>query len=110
MNKLIVITLTLIVVMGCATKRYTIATPLSNTESSLLDCNDLKLEMVRAGQIQNQINETGEGDFRTVVGFLGDFGIGNGMAKAEAQKALDARELQIREAMLTKGCTSDVTY
>ena len=91
-------------VTGCATKRYPIATPMSNSEASLLNCDNLNLELIRADQIDQQIEETGNFDGKTVIGFLGDFGIGNGMAKDEARAALAERRRTIRDAQTAKGC------
>lgn len=89
---------------ACATKRYPIATPMSSGESTVLNCENLNLELIRADQIEKQINETGEFDGKTVIGFLGDFGIGNGMAKEEARTALAERRRTIRDAQISKGC------
>lgn len=92
---------------GCATKRYPLATPVAPTEAGLLSCRDISLELARADQIEKQINETGKADYRTVAGFLGDFGIGNGMAKEEARKALNARRSALNELQVSKGCVKD---
>lgn len=54
--------------------------------------------------MEKQINETGEFDAKTAIGVLGDFGIGNGMAKSEARSALAERRRTIREAQVSKGC------
>ena len=104
MNKFLLVFLSVFIVSGCATKRYTLAVPLSDAESELLDCNGLALEMIRADQVELQINETGKADFRTAIGVLGDFGIGNQMAKDEAREALAIRRTAIRSAQLKKGC------
>lgn len=97
-----------VAVSGCATKRYPIATPLSESEVRLMDCRDLELEMVRAQQVQQQIVETAETDWRSVAGFLGDYGIGNAMARSEADTAIGQRMMAIREAQARNGCLSDV--
>lgn len=94
-------------VSACATKRYPIATPLAPAESALLTCKDLALELVRADQVEKQIDETGSMDARSVAGFLGDFGIGNSMAKSEARKALNDRRATLRDAQLQKGCVAE---
>jgi len=52
--------------------------------------------------VQNEINATGQFDGRTVLGFLGDFGIGNGMAKSEAQKKSTARLNQLESLKAVK--------
>jgi hypothetical protein len=95
----------MVLASGCATKRYPIATELSAAEIELMDCEDLALELARADQIDAQINDTAETDWRSVAGFLGDYGIGNAMAKSEAESALSDRKLSIRAAQARQGCT-----
>ena len=72
-----------------------------------MDCDDLALELLRAEQVRTQISETAEMDWRSVAGFLGDYGIGNAMAKNEAEEALNQRIATIRSAQATKGCLSN---
>lgn len=95
-----------VAVTGCATKRYPMATSLSPAEISLMDCDDLQLELVRADEVRRQISETAEMDWRSVAGFLGDYGIGNAMARGEAEEALNERVSSIRAAQAEKGCLS----
>ena len=45
---------TVVLLTGCATKRYPIATPLAPTEASLLSCRDIALELARADQSKNR--------------------------------------------------------
>ena len=99
----------LITVSGCATKSYPIALPLSSAEAERMTCNDLELEIIRAEQIENKINETGSFDGKTALGFLGDFGIGNGIAKSDARKAMSERKSTIRDAQISKGCIGSNT-
>jgi hypothetical protein len=89
---------------GCATKRYPMATPLSGAEISLMNCRELMLEGVKTDEMQKQIAETSQVDWRSVAGFLGDYGIGNAMAKSEADAALSARRASINTAQAQKGC------
>ena len=96
-----------VAVSGCATKRYPIATPLSEAEISLMDCDDLQLELVRSEQVRTQISQTAEVDWRSVAGFMGDYGIGNAMAKNEAEEALNQRVSSIRAAQARNGCLSN---
>ena len=93
-----------ITVTGCATKRYPIATELSAAESELLTCRELALETAKTEKIQSQITDTATTDWRSVAGFLGDYGIGNAMAKSEAEKALSERLESIRASQARKGC------
>lgn len=103
-KRTLIIAIAAIAVAGCATKRYPIATTLSPAEAELMTCDGLELEILKAEQVEHQINETGEFDSKTALGILGDFGIGNGMAKSEARTALSARVGTIREAQARRGC------
>ncbi|HFK3583016.1 TPA: hypothetical protein ACGZOX_005363 [Klebsiella pneumoniae] len=69
-----------------------------------LDCAAIKQEIAKTHSIQNEIETTGQFDGRTVLGALGDFGIGNGMAKSEARKKAQAR-LQQLESLKTIKCS-----
>lgn len=89
---------------ACATKRYPISTPLSSAEMQLMDCKDLQLEVIRTEQVQHQITETAQTDWRSVAGFMGDYGIGNAMAKSEAETALSDRLQTVRGAQAQQGC------
>lgn len=93
-----------LVVSACATKRYPIATPLSGTEAALLTCRELALELARTEETQAKIADTSQADWRSAAGFLGDFGIGNAMAKSEAEKALSERRTSIMTAQANKSC------
>lgn len=89
---------------ACATKRYPIATPLSGTEASLLTCRELALELAKTEEMQAKISDTAGTDWRSAAGFLGDFGIGNAMAKSEAEKALSDRRTSILTAQAKNDC------
>jgi len=91
-------------VSACATKRYPIATQWSSAEAEAMDCNDLRLERLRATQDQTQIAETADLDWRSVAGFRGDYGIGNAMAKSDADRAIRTRIAGIEEAQRAKSC------
>ena len=73
-----------------------------------MTCRELQLELIEGEEIERQINATGEFDARTVFGFLGDFGIGNSMAKSKARSALSKRISSIRAAQARKGCLGKV--
>lgn len=88
---------------GCATKQYPQSPSVTSEEASSLDCKALKQEIAKLHSVQVEINSTGQFDGRTVLGFLGDFGIGNGMAKSEAQKKAVSRLNQL-ESLKTVKC------
>ncbi len=86
MKKLMMLIAGMFVISGCATKQYPQAPSVTSEESAALDCAAIKQEIAKTHSIQNEIETTGQFDGRTVLGALGDFGIGNGMAKSEARK------------------------
>jgi hypothetical protein len=92
-------------VTGCATKRYPIATPLSSSEAALMTSRELAIEGERIETTRTQITDTAETDWRSVAGFLGDYGIGNAMAKSEAENALQQRSETIRSAQTARRCS-----
>jgi hypothetical protein len=94
-----------IALSACATKRYPIATPLSSTEASLMTCRELAIEEERVVTIRTQIADTAQTDWRSVAGFLGDYGIGNAMARSEADNALQQRAETIRTAQTGRRCS-----
>lgn len=90
------------VLTGCATKQYPQAAAVGGEESSAFDCKMVKQEIAKTRSVQQEIESTGEFDGRTVLGVLGDFGIGNGMAKSEARKKAQARLNQLEALKATK--------
>ncbi|PLR25082.1 hypothetical protein SGCZBJ_12670 [Caulobacter zeae] len=95
------------VASGCATKRYPIATGLGAAEASALSCREIDLELIRADEVRKQITDTAKTDWRSVAGFLGDYGIGNAMAKADAEKAINNRVVALNNAKATKRCGAE---
>ncbi|WP_317418518.1 MULTISPECIES: hypothetical protein [unclassified Morganella (in: enterobacteria)] len=91
MKKIAVIIPFALLLSACATKQYPQAAAISVEESSLMDCRDIKKEIAITRSIAQDIEKTGEFDGKTVLGFLGDFGIGNGIAKGDAREKVSAR-------------------
>lgn len=91
---------------GCATKRYPIATPLGPAEQGAMTCQQLELELARTEVVRKRISDTAEVDWRSVVGFIGDAGIGNAIAKKDAEKAIAARVASVRAAQAAKNCSA----
>ena len=92
----------LLTVTGCATKQYPQAPQVTPEESSAFTCEDIEKEIVKTKSIKEEIERTGGFDGRTVLGFLGDFGIGNGMAKSTARGKVDDRMKQLESLRQTK--------
>ncbi|MFP1890316.1 hypothetical protein ACLEEJ_03815 [Lonsdalea quercina] len=104
--KMIALGLVVVVLAGCATKQYPQAAAVSGEESSVFDCKMIKQEVAKIHSMQQEIESTGKFDGRTVLGVLGDFGIGNGMAKNEARKKVQARLNQL-EALQAVKCQGE---
>lgn len=96
MTKVIITALAVFTLAGCATKQHPQAANLTGAESSAMDCKALQVEIAKTQSVQQEIEQTGEFDVRTVLGFLGDLGIGNGIAKGEARKKADNRLNQLK--------------
>ncbi|MCF6689012.1 hypothetical protein [Raoultella terrigena] len=105
MKKMMVVAFT-VLLGGCATKQYPQAPAVTGEESAALDCTAIKQEIAKTHSIQSEIETTGQFDGRTVLGALGDFGIGNGMAKSDARKKAQAR-LQQLESLKTVKCSDN---
>ena len=82
---------------GCATKQYPQSPELSADEKNILSCEDVRKEVVKQESVISEINRTGNFDGRTVLGFMGDFGIGNGMAKSKAYEKAEQRMESLKE-------------
>lgn len=82
---------------GCALKQYPQSAKMRDAEAQTYDCAALNQEIAKSQSVQQQIDKTGEFDALTVLGFVGDFGIGNGLAKASANSKVKARLEQLQK-------------
>ncbi|EKL3980119.1 hypothetical protein PRH55_003552 [Morganella morganii] len=105
MKKIAVIIPFVLLLSACATKQYPQAAAVSGEESALMNCHDIKTEIAKTRSIQQEIEKTGQFDGKTVLGFLGDFGIGigNGIAKDDARAKATVRLSQLT-ALQEKNC------
>lgn len=95
-----------LVMTGCATKRYGRAQPLSSFEESEYSCRELQLEIHKVEAFEDHIRQEAKIDGRSVLGFLGDFGIGNAMERADAEESARVRKEQLRALQHAKQCTA----
>ncbi|MBB3303762.1 MULTISPECIES: hypothetical protein [unclassified Enterobacter] len=93
---------------GCALKQYPQSANVSDAEAQTYDCAALNQEIAKSQSVKQQIDKTGEFDALTVLGFVGDFGIGNGIAKASANNKAAAR-LQQLENLKAVRCEHNAT-
>jgi len=95
------IVLLALVLTGCATKQYPQAA-VTPEESATLNCSALDQELVKAHSVQSDIEQTGQFDALTVLGFVGDFGLGNGIAKYNASQKAERRLTQLQSLKAAK--------
>ena len=89
---------------GCATKRYGRLQPVSSVEAASYTCRELAIEVSKVEAFLLQVQEGAEVDGASVLGFLGDLGIGNAIEKNAAEKSARERLEQLRELQADKGC------
>lgn len=87
---------------GCALKQYPDSPPVSAVQADQLDCQGVQQQLAEQQKVQQDIDKTGEFDALTVVGAAMDFGIGNGIAKHQAQKQATEREEQLQQLAAAK--------
>lgn len=100
----ITLSVCVILLAGCATKQYPQAPSVTTEEATSFDCKALIQEIAKTHSMQNQIKETGSFDGRTVMGFIGDFGLGNGLAKSAANDKASARLMQLQNLKVARNC------
>jgi hypothetical protein len=100
-QRVLLVLLTL-VLTGCATKQYPQAAAITPEETATLNCNALDQELVKAHSVQSDIEQTGQFDALTVLGFIGDFGLGNGIAKYNATHKAEKRVTELQSLKAAK--------
>ncbi len=105
MRNLIITGFVILSLTACATQRYGRQTPVSPTEKQLLSCSDLKIEIAKTEffleDVQRQRSDTSGAH---VLGFLGDFGIGNVMEGNAAEESGRQRLAELKALEVGKGC------
>jgi hypothetical protein len=90
---------------GCATQRFGRMTDLSAAERQMMECREIRLEIVRAEQFLSSVRMTRrDTNAAHVLGFLGDFGIGNVMEGDAAELSGETRLRQLRDLSAEKNC------
>lgn len=94
---------------ACATKRYGRMTELSDPEREGYTCRELAIEVAKVRAFQDQVAKGARIDWRSVAGFLGDYGIGNAMERADAEKSAQRRLDALMQAEADKKCLPNVS-
>ena len=104
MKKLLAITL-ILATSACATQRYGRAVNVTETEKKQLSCKEVNIELAKAEEFLSDIRKQRlETNGAHVIGFLGDFGIGNAMEGNAAELSGENRLKQLRDLQSSKNC------
>jgi len=91
---------------GCATKNYGRQGELTGVERNTMNCRELELETAKVHGFLARVEKESEFDTRSVLSFLGDFGVGNVMEKSSAVESANARLAQLQQVRTQRGCTT----
>ncbi|CAB3754513.1 hypothetical protein B7G54_11965 [Burkholderia puraquae] len=94
----------LLVLAGCATKNYGRMGSLTDYERNTMSCREIDLEIARVDGFVSHVDKESEFDGRSVLSFLGDFGIGNVMEKDAAMKSASDRRQALDSLRSSKQC------
>ena len=90
---------------GCATKNYGRLQPLTGAERVAYTCREVDLEIAKVQAFQQQVIEGAQFNTASVLGILGDYGIGNSMERSAAEASAARRLGQLNDLKAEKGCT-----
>ncbi len=82
-------------ITACATQRYGRLTPLSEVEKKVFTCKEIEIEIAKANEFLSDIRiQRANTSGAHILGFLGDFGIGNVI---EGDAAILSGETRLKE-------------
>ncbi|EAP1704760.1 hypothetical protein D6O16_07110 [Salmonella enterica] len=102
-SSLVILPLSLLL-SGCATKNYGRQPELTSYEKSTLTCREIDLEIAKVHGFLKTVDDESEFDGRSVLSFLGDFGIGNLMEKDSAVDSANKRLTQLEDLRNQRQC------
>lgn len=91
--------------VGCATQRYGRQTEVSGIEMKYFTCKDINIEIAKTEEFLSQVRmQRADTSGAHVLGFLGDFGIGNVLEGDAAELSGEKRLKQLRDLKATRNC------
>lgn len=94
---------------GCSTKNYGRQPDLTSFEKTALSCREIDLEQAKVQGFIQHVNEESEFDGRSVLSFLGDFGIGNTMERHSALASATTRLSELNNLRSIKCMSSAIS-
>jgi hypothetical protein len=107
MKNITAVTCVALILTGCATKRYTRVAPLSSVEASEYTCREIRIEQAKIRAVSDQIRQESQINFMSVMGFLGDYGLGNINEKNTAERILYQRQRDLEMAAINRHCADE---
>jgi len=92
------------VLAGCATKNYGRQGDLTSFEQTTMTCREIDLEEARVRGFIQHVDDESSFSGRSVLSFMGDFGIGNTLEKSAALESAGKRLQALQAARLGKNC------
>lgn len=101
------VAIAILALSGCATKNYGRQGELTDYERKTMTCREIALEEAKVMGFLEHVEKESEFDGRSVLSFLGDFGVGNLMEKDSAIKSANTRLRQLKDISTQRGCMRD---
>ncbi|WP_235851109.1 hypothetical protein [Paraburkholderia piptadeniae] len=93
-----------VVLSGCATKHYGREGELTQFEKSTMNCREIALEQAKVNGFVQHIDDESGFDGRSILSFLGDFGIGNVLEENAARDSAKTRQTELWAIGTQKNC------
>ncbi|WP_454737338.1 hypothetical protein [Cupriavidus necator] len=103
-RSILAIGICLIAAQGCATKHYGRQGTVTDFERQTLSCREIALEQAKVNGFIQHVDRESQFDGRSVLAFLGDFGIGNVMEHSAATESATARMHDLQALSVRRGC------
>jgi len=89
---------------GCATKTYGRQGDLTSFEQTTMTCREIDLEEAKVQGFIQHVDQESSFSGRSVLSFMGDFGIGNTLEKSSALESADKRLKALQSAKKSRNC------
>ncbi len=106
---IIVITVGMFFLQGCATKNYGRQGILSSYEEEYMTCREINLELAKMQGFIEYVNKESEFSGEDVLAILGDLGIGNYMEKKDAIESANNRIAALNDLKNRKHCSTPLS-
>ena len=108
-NLIIVITVGMFFLQGCATKNYGRQGILSSYEQETMTCREIDLELAKMQGFIEYVNKESKFSGKDVLAILGDLGIGNYMEKEDAIESANNRIAELNALKNRKQCATNLS-